>query len=886
MRLWTASVLSLLVLGCQELPLIDANECGNRVTEAAVGEACDGQATCGTPGSQHQCRYLCTRDPFDPIPCPDGYGCGADGVCRRATGNFVHDRSFTTSVTTDLQLADIDEDGCAELITTNLDGVLVSGFSGSSDALCGETEQLVVAGRPSKAQQLPSPVILLAHYEPSDDDRKEPVRQGPTLALIGQGELSQGLFRYDSDGPVLAPVLFASDRLAYSDARAFSFHARGVDIGLILAGAAGMGPPDMAGDEGHVLVFEDPRRSARELGTIPTAPDGVAAIAFGDVDPGPAPDSERCDEMVMAIAGEAAVRVFSLCDEGDGLALDAITQVALSAGTIRSLNASLALVDQDGDGHLDIVSNADGAAAQVAYGTGNGAFHSTPDLPDGEVADERMSLLAVDVGDGNHIFVAADFDQQVPGIEYVSIECPPASAPFASPVCQSLGGGCEAVVADIDDDTFLDIVTSQPQSPDITLLFGVEGGLFYDATLETACPAKYLAVGDLDGDFVSDIAFFDQDGRGPEQTRTLLKVAYGNRFAAPTPPQGDGLLESASGLTAGRFLAGDSNDYLYATRQVGASATEMGAAEPGQSVAGVQAAAFIETHARLVAAPFYFGDDKDAFEAEISELQVVASAGGALLGSAGPAVAMLTVEAPQGQPVLGTASLRIVPSDPTGDNVEPGPPSDAGAFTCDNCLLATVDRDGDGVQELLMLGSEEALLFERDETSNKLTISETFAIPYAFVGATSTNPAKHVPRPVAADVDGDGHQDVLARDADGSVIALWNDGSGKFEASLLVEAASCSGSSCGLTPALINLDGDGARELLVVGQGVFSAFDVFASRELHAISIDTGGVPTPPSMVDFSSVATGDINGDGVDDIVVLPASSFYDVLLGVPVIP
>ena len=79
------SLLSLAAAGCADLEPMVAGECGNGVVEPERGEECDSfpEGTCRPPGAEHECRLDCSE-----TTCPDGYGCGLDGLCRKPSGKF------------------------------------------------------------------------------------------------------------------------------------------------------------------------------------------------------------------------------------------------------------------------------------------------------------------------------------------------------------------------------------------------------------------------------------------------------------------------------------------------------------------------------------------------------------------------------------------------------------------------------------------------------------------------------------------------------------------------------------------------------------------------------------------------------------------------------
>lgn len=89
--------------GC-DLPTLPADQCGNHVIER--GEDCDGVGV-GSNTCTATCRLSCTAD----RACPAGWGCGLDLLCRQPSGEL---EDFGTAVAMPgdaLALADFDGDG-------------------------------------------------------------------------------------------------------------------------------------------------------------------------------------------------------------------------------------------------------------------------------------------------------------------------------------------------------------------------------------------------------------------------------------------------------------------------------------------------------------------------------------------------------------------------------------------------------------------------------------------------------------------------------------------------------------------------------------------------------------------------------------------------------
>src|SRR5688572_13277854 len=76
---------------CADLPPLEPGVCGNAVVDE--DEDCDSLADpdlgpntvcAAADDSTRACRYVCAQT----TPCPIGWGCGPDGVCRYASGNY------------------------------------------------------------------------------------------------------------------------------------------------------------------------------------------------------------------------------------------------------------------------------------------------------------------------------------------------------------------------------------------------------------------------------------------------------------------------------------------------------------------------------------------------------------------------------------------------------------------------------------------------------------------------------------------------------------------------------------------------------------------------------------------------------------------------------
>jgi hypothetical protein len=98
------AVLAAGAAACAELPA--PGVCGNGVHEPEHGEDCDGDsATCA------ECRLLCSAE-----PCPDGYACGVDGVCRQPSGTFAYPATVVDYAAASFAVLDVDGDAIGDIL--------------------------------------------------------------------------------------------------------------------------------------------------------------------------------------------------------------------------------------------------------------------------------------------------------------------------------------------------------------------------------------------------------------------------------------------------------------------------------------------------------------------------------------------------------------------------------------------------------------------------------------------------------------------------------------------------------------------------------------------------------------------------------------------------
>lgn len=922
------SLAALALVSCARLETRPENVCGNLTHEPEVGEDCDGQEGCGAPGSEHACRFTC-EPPHGACPEQEkGYACGVDGVCRRPTGQFEVMTTLVTSFTRDLLTDDINRDGCDEIFHTSSRGTILTALPSAAPGICPASTDELPSGQPPPPQQSIPPAPTLTDL--TNDGL-------PELLLPARGFYGDGLFVHIGEAtPTAAPLLYPTLRMRERTIRVLGVARPGVDALYVFAeplpddpGA----PPD--GSATVAAVRDATSLPEQVMAPFPGPLSKVAflvAVDLGDV----AGASGPCEEVIVGIAGEPKIHVYRTCGAGEDLLFDGSTVLdgpdgpeviplgieLVNGAKIRDRNASISVVDVNGDGFVDVLVNTSAKEIQIAYGRGDGLFQSQPPAA-GTQMDGKTSVLVLppEMGDQKVLdelvnpdnrFVAADFFAQSPGVEVRALPCPEVTGAVGSPGCQAHSGECESVVADLDADGNLDVAFTLGADPSIVIARGGKGDQPHLSLLSTQCPPRGLATGDFDGDGIGDVAFIDPvtesdgdvvlGGATASVSTSFVSIAYGRAFAVPEEPVASGRLELGASLAVGKFAPSAAGAQIFAAREVpkqdsetpGEMSDEMSTETPGAGIALVA-----DRGERVAGAAFYFPAEPptpgepptDKPNLELVEL-VAATTGRFTQGSEQNSpfgVAVLTRDlgsetAYSGK--LGTERLwRLEPRGGAGSSLgTPKNPELGEMPTCDACVLVALKTDDDDIDEVLMLAGGEALVYA--STENGFELRTTFATTHTYRSLTTeeSSPQKYAPHPIVADLNKDGRGDVLLRATDGRLVVFWSDGEGGFE-DVALEVEGCGGEqnkeSC--AAALLNADADADLELATISPLGGSLFDIDPkARALRVLATLPGPAGLPPDT-DFTAIRAGDFDGDGVDDLVVMRTSSFIAVVRGIP---
>lgn len=514
-----------LLVGCAELADVERLRCGNGLHEPRADEDCDGlppgsDLRCGPPGTVAACRFTCLDS-----PCPDGWLCGGDNICRVGAGLF-RAASVHALPGNEIAIGDVDGDGHADVVAQSTASLHVAfGTAG------GDVDEV-------HARALPEPDTAPAVGDVDGDGLDDIVTYGFGGPVVHRGRPDRLLVPVATPAarPEGEPILALGVRATapYATRQLFALWRTADGVRAELDGA----PVAVEGVELLVDLIE---------GALPPR------IAVGDLDGGG-------DVIALGLAGGERVEVVRVGCERGGCALAPVQSIAGPDGARLSQGTFFGDIDADGD--LDLLAQFEDREALLALSTyapptGFGPFEVPAGMqvaverPRGGVPRTPNVQAVVDFVGDDLADVATD--QQL----FVQ------SGPLSFEAFDRLSPGRPAnrvAVGDLDGDRRPDLVVADDGGLNL-VVFGEDDR--FVRTLYSLGGIGDFAVGDFDGDGRDEVIahqtgdgalFYTTDG-GLAQIGVLDPAPARLAKSGPEPERGNITPATLHALAEGAHFA-------------------------------------------------------------------------------------------------------------------------------------------------------------------------------------------------------------------------------------------------------------------------------------------------------------------------------------------
>lgn len=821
---------------CKNMPDIQLNTCGNKVIEGK--EDCDvfgtDELSCRSPGTDAECHWDCRPRSDGSVPvCPTGWGCDAQGVCRRGSGDYRREGPFDVGDVDWLASVDFDGDGRADLMSSeSLNAYQQARFRLHylEDGELGETRLF--------PKQTTRPKIARLDGDACDDLLFSNLRIGVLPGRRDRAWVPSTFSTYRlQDGPIR--MVSVRDTLVSNGTALAVLTTIGADRGIFL--------PGIAKDDSLMLMVPIPE-SLDDLEGEPISVDLISGI------------DSPCREVLLAFRGESVVRFYDLCapEEAEPRWRETPIEHRIELPNGARIDAVPIVADVNGDDRLDVVIGAE-QASFVAWGGDDGVAADAQriDLLDGidDMARPPGTAMPIAIGD-------------VTGDDYADFVFPSAvittrkgllqgSRLFNVSQTNQNALWTKAHIADLNGDGRPDIVAASDAGPSIAFFAGTGTLYLVPSQIEARSSVPFLAVDDFDGDQIGDIAFVERN-----QARVghdALRVAFGQLGGAPLPPVQVAQVANAEQLSA--FHDGGIGNLMVASSE--------GVGETRRGLLTL----LVGSPDRLPFAPFdLVSFAQDGALTNYAALEITQGAFSA--PKASDVVALATPYLAEGiEPsfwlVPGIdqgkgAPLRLEGDLPSGLSAARGTPPGVQVTVAST----SADLNGDRRDEVAWLMPADAdthcglFTFDVDSQGSKPRLANTSTLVFDRPCSSRTL--------VARDFDGEKGVDLLvllgSADTGSELRVLWNDGAGHFDQADATTVASPEGE----LRAVAMFAGDRPGLALVTSSGLWRAERLVGSRRAFAAPRFIA------KLDDARAVAVLDLDGDGLEDVAAGDANGLW----------
>jgi hypothetical protein len=421
-----------------------------------------------------------------------------------------------------------------------------------------------------------------------------------------------------------------------------------------------------------------------------------------------------------------------------------------------------------------------------------------------------------------------------------------------------------ALVANLNADPWLDVAAASSSGLDIDFFTGAGNGLLNPSTVPTVSPVDRLLAADFDGDLVNDLAIVEISSAAQKKGATrgdVVEVAFGRARGPSETPVRVARFSEVRGLVAASWTGVGTLDTMAVIT----------AADDGVSD-GI--AVLTASGNRQLLAPYGLSGVQ-ADNMTVIQAEPVAVVVGQFTDDRHPDVVALAVDSSDLPNVLRPRRLWHVPTNGKAlfTNarwaelpVEIRLGADPTHFNL-SAVLRSGDVDGDGLDEVLLLApyvsaqkKGTALVVAkpvRDSKGWALQIEAPQVVSQAaFVAARDSDIA-------VADLDGDGRRDAVLLLSDGLgqrvLLVAWNQaGALDLAGALAITAPS------GAPRAFALLGREAGRSPDIA---IATDTEVYVARRQPGTR--SYSLAKMPGMPGASSIAAGDVSGDGLEDLVV-----------------